>query len=121
DTKTPPLYPPEALAARFGPHREIVRITIDTHGNVSNVADSPLGKSDDDAFAVAFRRSVEAAVRTWRYGPGAMRHVKDGPDLDGDGKPDYLVTTSWEIVPVYYDVRFTFEIVEGKGVVTREP
>jgi len=29
--------------------------------------------------------------------------------------------TSWEAVSVYYDVRFTFEIVDGKGVVKASP
>jgi hypothetical protein len=31
---------------------------------------------------------------------------------------DYKVTTSIRRVAVSYDVRFTFEIVEGRGVVT---
>jgi hypothetical protein len=31
-----------------------------------------------------------------------------------------VVTTAQEPVPVYYDVGFTFAIVEGKGIVTRE-
>jgi hypothetical protein len=29
--------------------------------------------------------------------------------------------TSWDLVPVYYDVRFTFEIVDGKGNVRATP
>ena len=39
-------------------------------------------------------------------------------DLDADGKPDYRIVTLSEVVSVYYDIRFTFEIVDGKRVVT---
>jgi hypothetical protein len=38
----------------------------------------------------------------------------------GDGKPDETVATSIDPVPVYSDVRFLFEIVDGKGVVTKQ-
>lgn len=121
DTKTLPKYPENALAALDGPHREVVRFIIDTHGNVDKVVDSPMEASDGGRFATDYRRAVEEALRTWRYMPGELQHVKPGEDKDGDGKPDYNVMTSSEIVPVYYDVRFTFEIVEGKGVVRTVP
>jgi hypothetical protein len=29
--------------------------------------------------------------------------------------------TSWDLVAVYYDIRFTFEIVDGRGVVKATP
>jgi hypothetical protein len=119
DTKALPVYPERALAERFGSHHEIVRIVIDTHGNVTEVGDSPLGRSDDDAYAEDFRRAVDAAVRTWKFMPGVLRHVAPGHDLDGDGRPDYTITTSYELVPVYYDVKFTFEIAGGKALVRR--
>ena len=121
ETTTLPKYPERALAAHDGPHREIVRIVIDTHGVVSQVLDSPMGQSDGGPFAEDYRRAVDEAVRTWRYQPGALQHVAPGNDLDGDGKPDYKVVTSWDLVAVYYDIRFTFEIVEGKGVVKATP
>lgn len=116
-----PKYPERALAAHDGPHREIVRIVIDDHGTVSQVIDSPMGSSDGGPFASDYRRAVDDAVRTWRYEPGRLQHVEAGPDKDGDGKPDYKVVKSWEIVAVYYDIRFTFEIVDGKGVVKTSP
>jgi hypothetical protein len=115
-----PIYPPDALAVGDGPHRELVRIVIDDHGSVTKVGDSPLGASDGGPHAAAFRSAVEAAVRTWTFGPGALLTLAPGHDLDGDGKPDYTVATSTEIVSVYYDVKFMFEIVEGKGVVRKE-
>ena len=121
ETTTLPKYPQDALAAHDGPHHEIVRIVIDTRGNVSRVLDSPMGRSDGGPFASEYRLAVEEAVRTWRYAAGILRHVEDGPDHDGDGKPDYKIMTSSEMIAVYYDLRFTFEIVDGKGVVTANP
>jgi len=85
ETAKLPKHPERAHAAHDGPHREIVRIGVDLHGTVSQVPDSPMGRSD------------------------------------GDGTPDYRVMTSWEAVPVDYDIRFRFEIVDGKGVVKTIP
>ena len=121
DTKTLPKYPERALAARDAPHREIVRIVIDTHGNVDQVLDSPMGRSDEGPFAADYRRAVDYAVRMWRYEPGHLLNFKGGPDRDGDGKPDYKIMTSSDPIAVYYDIRFTFEIAAGKGVVTKTP
>ena len=121
DTKTLPKYPENALAVRDGPHLEVVRFIIDTHGNVERILDSPLESSDGGPFAADYRRAVEEALKSWRYEPGVLQHVEPGEDKDGDGKPDYKVMTSSEVVAVYYDVRFTFEIVDGKGVVKTTP
>jgi hypothetical protein len=121
ETKTLPTYPENALAAHNTPHREIVRFVIDTHGNVDKVVDSPIEPSDGGPFAADYRRAVEEALRSWRFDPGVFQHVKPGEDKDADGKPDYKIMTSWERVPVYYDVRFTFEIIDGKGVVKAMP
>ncbi len=121
ESTTLPKYPERALAAHDGLHREIVRIVIDTHGIVSEVGDSPMGQSDGGPFAADYRRAVDDAVRTWRYQPGVLQHVVPGNDLDGDAKPDYKVVTSQDLVAVYYDIRFTFEIVDGKGVVKTTP
>jgi len=121
ETAALPTYPESALAARDKAHREVVRIVIDDHGSVGQVLDSPMEPSDGGPFAADYRRAVDAAVRTWRFQPGELRHVKDGNDLDGDGKPDYKVMTSAERVAVYYDIRFMFEIVNGKGEVRTTP
>ena len=121
DTKTLPVYPAAALAANDGTHREVVRIVIDTHGNVGQVLDSPVGTSDGGPFGADYRRAVDTALRTWRFEPGWLGHFGPGPDNDGDGKPDYKIMTSSELIAVYYDVRFTFEIVNGKGTVRRSP
>jgi hypothetical protein len=121
ETKTLPKYPESALAVHDGPHREVVRFVIDTEGKVKEIVDSPMEASDGGPFAADYRRAVEEALRTWRYEPGVFQHVKPGEDKDGDGKPDYKIMTSWDLVPVYYDVRFTFEIVDGKANVRATP
>ena len=113
-----PTYPERALAVGDGPHREIVRIVIDPHGAVTQVQESPMGTSDGGPFAADYRAAVEDAVRRWRYMPGYLLTVKDGEDKDGDGRADSKITTAVDPVAVYYDVRFTFEILDGRGVVT---
>jgi len=115
-----PLYPDDALRAGDGPHHEIVRVVIDDQGDVASVGDSPLGTSDGGLYATSFRKAVDDAVHSWHFMPGVLSRVAPGNDLDGDGKADYVVTTAHEVVPVYYDVKFTFEIVDGRGIVRSE-
>ena len=121
DIRALPVYPPRALAAGDGPHHEVVRIVIDAEGNVGHVGNSPLGSSDAGPFGAEYREAVQQAVVLWRFAPGVLRHLEPGRDIDGDGRIDYTVTTSIEPVSVYYDVRFTFEIVNGAGVVKQDP
>ena len=121
ETLALPKYPERALAANDGPHREVVRIVIDPKGSVVEVLDSPMEPSDGGVFAADYRHAVEETVRTWRYSSGAMLHVRDGEDKDGDGRADYTITTAIDPVAVYYDVRFTFEIVDGQGRVRTGP
>lgn len=118
DSNALPVYPERPLREHAGTHREVVRIVIDVRGQVSQVFNSPLEAGDGGPYAADFRAAVETAVRTWKYSPGVMRKIAPGNDLDGDGKADYTVTTSIDPIAVYYDVRFTFEIVNGAGVVT---
>jgi leucyl-tRNA synthetase len=118
DANALPVYPEHALRENAGTHREVVRIIIDTNGKVSEVLDSPLEASEGGPYASEFRSAVDTAVRSWRFQAGYLRNVVPGNDVDGDGKPDYKVTTAFRPVAVYYDVRFTFEIVNGRGVVT---
>jgi hypothetical protein len=63
------------------------------------------------------RAAVEAALARWDFHPGFIDTVKDGLDLDGDGKADYTILLRHEEVPVTYDVGFEFRIVDGEGVV----
>ena len=118
-TLSPPEYPERPLAASAGAATIAVRIVIGPEGNVVQVGDSPMLASTPGLWAAEFRGAVERAVRAWRFTPGEIRKTKPGNDLDGDGKADYKVMIDSDTVPVYYDVRFDFEIVDGKGTVRR--
>ena len=45
-----------------------------------------------------------------------QRTFIDSPD-DGSGKPPYKMLKTEEIVPTYFDIRFIFEVSDGKGLV----
>ena len=114
-----PLYPAGHAEPR-GPVVVVLRFVVGKTGVVEEVEDSPLrDPGDADAGAVgsdgAFRAAAEDAVRSWRFVPAAIQTVKPGADLDHDSKPDYTVLVASARVPVYLDVRFTFEMVAGEG------
>jgi len=115
DNRTPE-YPSAALAAGAGGFAGF-RFVVGTDGAVGTLGRSPLVPEMEGAFAEEFRASAVAAVVTWRFEPAVLLRTEDGNDLDGDGKPDYRRATSMELVPVYLDIRFDFEIVHGRGSV----
>jgi hypothetical protein len=111
----PPSYPERPLRAGAPPSTVVVRIVIGTEGRVTTVADSPKMASTPGPFLADFRQAVEEAVRAWSFTPGRLATFVDGRDMDGDGKIDYRKATEFRTIPVYYDVRFDFEIVDGTG------
>ena len=62
-----------------------------------------------------FRAAAEAAVRRWVFEPARIDTVKDGVDLDGDGRPDYKALVAARRIPVFLDVRFDFRVEDGHG------
>ena len=110
-----PSYPERPLAAKAPSYTVVVRIVIDTEGRVSSFADSQLAPSTAGVFAADFREAVETAVRRWRFLPGHIDQLENGDDVDDDGKADYVRIVQRDLVPVFYDVRFDFEIVDGRG------
>ena len=115
DALRPPAYPEAPLRVGFGSSTVVVRILVGPEGNVVEVRDSPVMEYTPGPFAASFRAATEEAVRAWRFVPGEIRTLVDGKDIDGDGKPDYKIRVSSVLVPVFYDVRFDFEIVRGEG------
>jgi hypothetical protein len=109
-----PRYPRTALDAKAGPAHVVVRILIGTDGRIADVRDSPLEASSSGPFAGEFRDAVLRALRHWRFTPGRIDQVT-GKDLDGDGQPDYREVIHYDLVPVFYDVRFDFETVGDEG------
>jgi TonB family protein len=112
-----PQYPPSALAAGAGSSHVTVRIVIDTDGRVADVTDSPLERSSGGPHAREFKDAVLRSLRHWRFTPGRLDAVEDGPDEDRDGEPDYRKVTRMDPVRVFYDVRFDFDTVAGTGIV----
>jgi hypothetical protein len=53
----------------------------------------------------------------WRFMPAEFTRLAPGDDYDKDGKPDFRRIVARKEIPVYIDVRFEFEIVDGKGMV----
>jgi len=111
-----PRYPQTALDAKAGPAQVVVRILIGTDGRIADVRDSPLEASSSGPFAGEFRDAALRALRHWRFNPGRIDQIAN-KDLDGDGQPDYREVIRYDLVPVFYDVRFDFEIVGGEGKV----
>ena len=115
-----PGYPPGHEDAS-APVVVVLRFVVGKDGAVRDVRDSPLRDPGDAAGTgrpgadPAFRAAAVDAVLGWLFVPAEIRTVKPGADLDNDSKPDYTVLVHSERVPVYLDVRFTFEMVEGEG------
>ena len=110
-----PSYPSAPLAAHAAPASVALRIVIGAEGHVVDVQDSPLMTSTPSPFAADFRAAAETAVRRWRFTPGRVDQYEDGADLDGDGTPDSTHLARSDVIRVFYDVRFDFEIVGSEG------
>jgi hypothetical protein len=114
---SPPAYPERALEAGYGAAVVGLRIVLGTDGIVNHVLDSPVIHSTPGPFAADFRAAAESAVRDWLFHPAVHRVLADGEDYDEDGKPDFRRVTESRFLSVYLDIRFEFEILDGKGVV----
>ena len=92
----------------------VLRLVVDADGVVRQVQDSPLARPAAQADP-DFRAAAEDAVLSWLFVPAAIRTIEPGEDIDHDSKPDYTVVVDSRRIPVYLDVRFTFEIVDGQA------
>lgn len=112
-----PTYPPVLLGAALPPHAVALRFVVGTDGCVGGISPSPLAETTIGPETGLFVAAAEEAVRSWRYRPGAIRTFGPGPDLDGDGRPDWSVLESTTPAPFFFDVVFVFEVVDGRAVV----
>jgi hypothetical protein len=46
-----------------------------------------------------------------------IRKFRPGPDSDGDGKPDFLIMSSQRSLKTFFDLTFSFEVVDGQPIV----
>jgi hypothetical protein len=112
----PPAYPENALKARLGPALILARVHLDSAGKVVEIADSPIGTQTQTRFIQEFRTEIDKAVRQWRFMPAELQECERGKDLNGDGKPDYVVVISIKQIPVFFDIQFSFSIVREAGL-----
>ena len=111
-----PEYPAHALRAGCRQGLVPIRLYIGVDGNVARVLPIPSRPVAEDLCHSAFWAATCVAVETWRFSPAFRQTPQPGPDVDGDGRPDF---TRWEQKPtmIYLDFEFTFRVVEGKGQV----
>ena len=111
-----PRYPAELLSVELPPQKIVVRITLDERGHVIAVTANPDASETDPKYRAAFEKAIDIAVDGWQFQPAMQRIFIDSPD-DGSGKPPYKVLKAETPVPTYFDIRFTFEVENGKGLV----
>lgn len=112
-----PVYPTRLLELGLPLQEVVVRVVIGSDGAVVRIEDSPVPSRVEPRYASDFGEAVRSAVREWRFEPAFIRTFAPGPDYDGDGKSDFPVLSGSEQLTSYHDLRFAFEIRDGRGVV----
>jgi len=113
-----PAVPQELVVAAPVSTTVAVRITVGTDGRVSRVRPSPVSTSNAGPWLDLLLDAVRNAATKWRFVPARERTLSDGPDRDHDGRPDWQNVVTDRAIAVYFDARFTFEVVEGGSRVT---
>ncbi len=113
-----PIYPAELLRHNLPPQEVVVRVIIDSDGNVARFEESLVPSKVDPNYRSDFVRAVEETVRSWTFEPAHIREFGPSSDDDGDGQPDFLILRKHTSLTSYHDLRFIFEVKEGRGVVT---
>jgi len=111
-----PGYPAGALADACPDASVAIRVTVSTQGDATLLREVPGRPVPEDACHRAFWEATLAAVRGWKFAPAYRQTPRDGPDGDGDGRPDYRWMDQ-EPIAIYLDFEFSFRIVEGRGEV----
>lgn len=112
-----PVYPAQLIALHLPPHTVSLRVTFDEEGSAWKVERSPIAESTDDPYRDAFETAVKETLMRWKVQPPRIRKFRDGPDSDGDGKADYRIMTAQQTLKTFFDLSFSFEVVNGQPVV----
>jgi hypothetical protein len=116
----PPEYPRDLIARGLPSHTIVVRIVFAENGRVLDVGPSPLEQSTVSPYTARFEAALcSRLLQFWRVWPPVIRKFRPGPDSDSDGKPDYRILVDQKVLKTFFDVAFTFEIVNGQPVVRR--
>ena len=113
----PPEYPRQLVGLNLPPQELVVRITLDEYGRPSQIQARDAMSRVDGRYRDAFDAAVRSAIGKWRFTPAAHRTFVDSPDA-GSGAAPYKVLKSEVPIATYFDIRFTFEVRDGKGMVT---
>ena len=113
----PPQYPKDLVRLGLPSHRIVARIVFEEQGHVVDVGPSPLERSTQSRYSSQFDAAVCDALLNWRVRAPEVRKFRPGPDSDSDGKPDFRVMTDRKRLKSFFDVAFTFEVVNGEPVV----
>lgn len=107
-----PEYPAHALRAGCRDGLVPVRVYIGTDGNVAAQRDIPDRPLPADECHMAFRAAVQGVVDDWRFAPAFRQTPVPGPDPRAP-------IMRWKQTPItiYLDFEFSFQVVQGKGVV----
>lgn len=111
-----PVYPDTLLSLQLPPQRIVVRVFLDEHGQVTSVQTNVEASEADPQYRPAFEAAIRTAVEGWRFSAAMERTFVNSPD-DGSGEPAYKVLKAEVAVPTWFDLRFIFEVTEGRGVV----
>jgi hypothetical protein len=116
DANEPPAYPEQLLRLQLPPQKIVVRMSLDEHGQVTNVGTNVAASEADPQYRPAFEDAIRIAVDNWHFMAATERTFMNSPE-DGSGKPAYKVLKSETSVPTWFDIRFIFEVAEGRGIV----
>jgi hypothetical protein len=110
-----PSYPEQPLTARFGSALVIVRIAINSAGEVTDVSPDP--DSTEGPFAADFFHAIDTAVRKWKFTRPEWWLLEEGSDINGDGKPDYQKVIEVRPAVASGNMEFLFELIDDQGKV----
>lgn len=103
-----PVYPPALVALNLPTQVLLVKLVIDTTGHVTRVLPEAGSPDTHGPHVAAFLGSIQTAVQDWRFDPLYVITWK------GSGADRVLV--SRRTLPYSLEYRFTFSIVDGKGM-----
>lgn len=112
-----PEYPRDLIPLHLAPHVVGLRVTFDERGNAIEIVQSPVVESTASDYAPRFEAVAREALQAWRCHPAQIRKFRDGPDSDGDGKADYRILAASRRLKAFFDLSFSFEVVNGQPVV----
>ena len=110
-----PEYPQQALDRVAPPVTLVIRIIVEEDGTVKEVLASPLDKSAEGDDHELFWTAIGEAVRRWRFEPAIINTLIKAPAPDRDPNFYYRMSVEAKVVRAYMDLRFKFEVVDGRG------